>query len=140
MKGIISVFVLLLTLSGCATHKYGDFTTGTKGTLAEQVISDAVERLAKSYPVGKTVFRLDNTTTKEAGEHLENGLRDSGFGVSYQEGIPLNYIFDNYSGDDKAGSKYRLTLVVDTVEFSRIYFFNRKQGELETSSWTVVER
>lgn len=140
MNKIITIFVLFAVLAGCAStsNKYGDFTVGTEGTLAEQVINDAVGRLARSYPVGKTVFRLDAATTKKAGEYLENSLRDTGFGVSYQDGVPLNYIFDDYSVDKKDGDKYRLTLVVDNVEFSRIYFL--KQGELMKSSWTIVER
>ena len=105
MKDIISILFLMLTISGCTTSQYGDFTTDTQSSLAQQIMSDAVARLIQSYPVGKTVFHLDNTTTKQAGEYLENSLRDSGFGVSYQEGIPLNYIFDNYSGHGKEGKK-----------------------------------
>ena len=139
MYKFIAFLVVFISLSGCANQKYGDFTKDTEGTIAQQVVDDAVKRLTSSYPAGKTIFRLDNTTTKEAGEKLELVLRDAGFGVSYEEGIPLNYIFDNYS-EDKKSDQYRLTLIVDTVEFSRIYFFNRKQNELLTSSWTVVER
>ncbi len=130
---IACVFALLLGLSGCANHQYGNFSSDTDNGLAQQVVSDAVLRLLNSYPSGKTVFKLDSENTKDAGEFIEAQLRDAGFGVNYQEGIPLNYIFDDYSDN----GEYRLTLIVDGVKFSRVYF--AKHGDLLKSPWTVVE-
>ena len=134
MRNILIMSLLSFFVTGCASQKYGDFVKLENSPLVEYVGNDVAKRLLSIYPVGKTTLKFDPETLGIMGVSIEDKLRDSGFAISYSDGVPVDYVFDAL--DERI---YRLTMIIDGVKLSKLYSKDTN-GLRPASAWTVVEK
>ena len=125
MHRIVSLVLLTLAVSGCATtSQYGNFIPSS--TLAQQQLAtDAVQQLSTLYAPARTRLELQQPTPDPFGQALVKSLRDKGYALleftpgtkAAAEGLPLRYVLDQ--ADDS--NLYRLTLMVGNQSLTRPY-------------------
>lgn len=143
LKYIVSI-LLLLSLTGCATQShYGNFVDNQPGLNQHQIATDTVDQLAELFPPAHTRFDLKQPTPDAFGMALIRVLRDRGYAVlelspdasddqddqqktkpsttranaSSQSGLPLRYVFDQFSGTNM----YRVSIIVGHQSITRAY-------------------
>lgn len=165
MRKIVSVALLALALSGCATTSpslYGNYLAETARVNQAQLATEAVNQLIELYPPARTRFELQQPTPDVFGQSLVKGLRDSGYAVLELEPKPARTTATETSAGpsatgqdpiviapspshtyplryvvDNAGDSnlYRLTLLVGTQSLTRPYL--HQNGELLPAGYWV---
>lgn len=136
----ISLFLLIVFLSGCATQQYGSFTKGIE--TEDTIVDDALLQMNLLYPPAKTAFSMLHNVEKTDGfgEKFLSKMRIHGYAVqeyskqSAQTGKSLAYILD------KKDHLVRLTVFIDGKSLSRTYIEDKETREVKTNGmWTLME-
>ena len=145
MKYLILFFTLLLGLQGCATPKYGNFTSHAPYDLNIVMMNDVVQRLESLYPPASTQLNVHQPITKNDtfGGNLVANLRNKGYAVQeYREkqsqatdGLKLRYLIDAPPNQDI----YRIKLMVGTDILTRAYITDSNNALVPAGSWARME-
>lgn len=122
MKGLLVVFVLLLT--GCASHssQFGTYSEAPAGH-REIMAIDAANQLASIYPPASTRFVLEIEPADPFGQALVARLRLTGYSIqeapaanASRQALRLGYVLDNLDENT-----YRLLITTGSTSLSRAY-------------------
>lgn len=101
----LSVLLLAVLLSSCASMRYGNFTPISHGRDA-YLAADATAQLIRVYPPAQNTFCMGQRVRDNFGINLVHDLRKEGYGV-----------IENHCAKNKANFFY----VLDAIESQRLY-------------------
>ncbi|AMQ28654.1 TPA: conjugal transfer protein TrbH [Legionella pneumophila] len=131
----LSVLLLAVLLSSCASHRYGNFTQLSQGRDA-YLAADAVNQLTRVYPPAQNSFCIGQRVRDGFGLNLIQGLRKKGYGVN--ENQCPKHKANLYYVVDELEPLYRVSLFLGTQTLSRVYT-NNHDKIFPVSAWTHKE-
>lgn len=137
MRKFTFLALLLISLAGCVTAPYGNFTQHTTAANNKKIADDVVKKLVTIYPPASTRFDLQHGTPDFFGTYLVESMRSKGYAVleftpepkwitavtvpliaPSPSGLALSYIMDQ----TKDSNLYRVTLVINHRQsIDRVY-------------------
>ncbi|HAT9101486.1 TPA: conjugal transfer protein TrbH [Legionella pneumophila subsp. pneumophila] len=122
----LSVLLLVIVLSSCASIQYGNFTVPSQSKDI-YLAKNAASQLTQVYPPAQNTFYISQKVSDGFGINLIHEMRNKGYGVieSVQPGQKANlfYVVD----EDRKGSLYRVSLYVGSQTLSRVYVKTKEQ-------------
>jgi len=133
----LSVLLLAILLSSCASMRYGNFTPPSEGkdvTLAQ----DAVSQLTRVYPPARNTFFIRQKTCDAFGIHLIQAMRKKGYGVIEDVHPRQKANFFYVVDETECDHLYRVSIYINTQTLSRMYA--KTHGKLvPVSPWSHKE-
>lgn len=133
----LSLFLLAVLLSSCASMHYGNLTDLAPSNDA-YLAQDAVSQLAPIYPPAQNTFYLHQRINDGFGIHLIREMRKNGYGiienVQPRQKANFFYVVDTLA----AKPLYRVSLYIGSQTLSRVYA--KTKGKLvPVSPWSRKE-
>ncbi|HAT9660787.1 TPA: conjugal transfer protein TrbH [Legionella pneumophila] len=132
----LSVLLLAVLLSSCASMRYGNFTQmpqGKDGYLA----ADAAIQLTRVYPPAQNTFCIGQVVNDGFGLSLIQNLRKKGYGINENQ-CPKNKANFFYVLDELKPQSYRVSLFVGMQTLSRVYAKSH-ENIIPVSAWSHKE-
>ena len=146
MKHLMPMLLAIVGLAGCATPKYGNFTSHTPQEMNTMLVTDAVKQLESLYPPASTQINIAQAIAKTDtfGNGLITTLRNHGYAVQEyrekqplpDEGLGLRYIIDVPA--TSIHELYRIKLLVGDDTLTRAYIA-QNDTVIPAGSWTRRE-
>lgn len=133
----LSVLLLAVLLSSCASMRYGNFTQISQGRDA-YLAADAATQLTRVYPPAQNTFCIGQRVTDGFGITLVQGLRKKGYGVNENQCPKQKANFFYVLDELEPQNLYRVSLYVGIQTLSRLYAKNHEKI-LPVSAWTHKE-
>ncbi|WP_133140667.1 conjugal transfer protein TrbH [Legionella genomosp. 1] len=133
----LSVLLLAVLLSSCASMRYGNFTQLSQGRDA-YLAADAATQLTRVYPPAQNTFCIGQRVTDGFGNTLVQGLRKKGYGVNENQCPKQKANFFYVLDELEPQNLYRVSLYVGIQTLSRLYAKNHEKI-LPVSAWTHKE-
>ncbi|MBL7480301.1 conjugal transfer protein TrbH [Legionella bononiensis] len=132
----LSVLLLAVLLSSCASMRYGNFTHMSQGKDSYLAV-DATNQLTRVYPPAQNTFCIGQRVTDGFGLSLIQNLRKRGYGINENQ-CPKNKANFFYVLDELKPQSYRVSLFVGMQTLSRLYAKSR-ENIIPISAWTHKE-
>ena len=134
---ILSVILLGLLLSSCASMRYGNFTSVSQARDV-YLAQDATSQLGRVYPPAQNTFCISQRVRDAFGINLVHQMRKKGYGViennCRKQKANFFYVVDAIKSSDL----YRISLYIGSQTLSRVY--TKTNGKiLPISVWTHKE-
>lgn len=133
----LSVLLLTILLSSCASMRYGNFTHTSQSKDA-YLAKDAVSQLTRVYPPARNTFCISQKIRDAFGIKLIQEMRKKGYGVleNVQPRQKANFFY--VVDEAKPGCLYRVSLYIGSETLSRMYA--KSNGKLTPASpWSHKE-
>jgi|GEM_PF-2276482 len=140
--------IVLVTVGGCVTPKYGSFVETTPA-IEQELARDAARQLLEMFPPARTEFVVP-AASEDTGlnRRLATILRGQGYALAEAPSSTdsnerskdrssrhnLRYVLDAMGEDDL----HRLSLLVDNRRISRVFQFTN-DGTAPYGPWSVAE-
>ncbi|QIN36810.1 conjugal transfer protein TrbH [Legionella longbeachae] len=122
----LSVLLLVIVLSSCASIQYGNFTVPSQSKDI-YLAKDAASQLTQVYPPAQNTFYISQKVSDGFGIHLIHEMRNQGYGVienvQPRQKANLFYVVDEV----RKGSFYRVSLYIGSQTLSRVYVKTKEQ-------------
>lgn len=122
----LSVLLLVIVLSSCASMQYGNFTVASQSKDI-YLAKDAASQLTHIYPPAQNIFYISQKVSNGFGTNLIHEMRNKGYGVienvQPRQNANLFYVVDEI----RKGSLYRVSLYVGSQTLSRVYVKTKEQ-------------
>ncbi|KTD14366.1 conjugal transfer protein TrbH [Legionella israelensis] len=133
----LSVLLLTILLSSCASMRYGNFTE-TSQNKDIYLAKDAVSQLTRVYPPARNTFCISQKVRDAFGIKLIQEMRKKGYGVVEnirpRQKANFFYVVD----EAEIGRLYRVSLYIGQETLSRVYA--KTNGKLTPiSPWSHKE-
>ncbi len=116
----LSVLLLTILLSSCASMRYGNFTQ-TSTAKDVYLAKDAVSQLTRVYPPARNTFCISQKICDGFGIKLIQELRKKGYGMVEnlhpRQKANFFYVVD----ESEPGNFYRVSLYIGSETLSRMY-------------------
>ncbi|WP_133128612.1 conjugal transfer protein TrbH [Legionella nagasakiensis] len=116
----LSILLLALLLSSCASMRYGNFTDASQSKEV-YLAKDAVSQLRRVYPPAQNTFCINQKICDGFGINLIQMMRQKGYGlienVCRRQKANFFYVVDEI----KPGCHYRVSLYIGSQTLSRVY-------------------
>jgi hypothetical protein len=148
MNRLVVTFLLLSSLSGCATAPIDHFTTPVAVELGNSLAADAIKQLQSLYPPAHTTFNLGQPVPKSDsfGSSLVLKMREQGYAVqtvaptqppAALAGLSTHYTVDKPGSSEFAGL-YRVQLTVGNTILTRAYTAENNTA-IPAGAWAKME-
>ncbi len=148
MNRLLVAFLLLSSLSGCATLRNEHFSTPLSVELGNSLAADAIKHLQILYPPAHTTFNLAQAVPKtdNFGTSLVLKMREKGYGVQTSnltpsrqaaEGLSTLYTVDKPTSRVFAGL-YRVQLKIGKTILTRAYTAANNTA-IPAGAWAKME-
>ncbi|CZP19175.1 conjugal transfer protein TrbH [Legionella pneumophila] len=133
----LSVLLLTILLSSCASMRYGNFTESSQNKDI-YLAKDAISQLTRVYPPARNTFCISQKICDGFGIKLIQEMRKKGYGV-VENVYPRNKANFFYVVDEtEPGRLYRVSLYIGPQTLSRVYA--KTNGKLTPiSPWSHKE-
>ncbi|MCC5791328.1 MAG: conjugal transfer protein TrbH [Legionellaceae bacterium] len=133
----ISVLILTIFLSSCASMRYGNFTQASPSK-DSYLAKDAVSQLTRVYPPARNTFCISQKVCDRFGINLIHEMRKKGYGI-VENVCPRNKANFFYVVDETEPNRlYRVSIFVGAQVLSRAYA--KTNGKLApVSPWSHKE-
>lgn len=122
----LSVLLLVIVLSSCASMQYGNFTVASQSKDI-YLAKDAASQLTHIYPPAQNIFYISQKVSDGFGINLIHEMRNQGYGVienvQPRQKANLFYVVDEV----RKGSFYRVSLYIGSQTLSRVYVKTKEQ-------------
>lgn len=133
----LSVLLLAMLLSSCASMRYGNFTPLAQGRDV-YLAQDATSQLMRVYPPAQNTFCISQKVRDNFGINLIQEMRKRGYGVN-ENSCPKQKANFFYVVDEiKSSNLYRVSLYVGLQSLSRVYV-KTNEKLLPVSAWSHKE-
>ncbi|VEG89813.1 conjugal transfer protein TrbH [Legionella spiritensis] len=133
----LSVLLLMVLLSSCASMRYGNFTKASQSKDI-YLAKDAVSQLTRVYPPARNTFCISQRICDGFGIMLIQEMRKKGYGVVEKPQSRNKANFFYVVDETEIGRLYRVSLYIGRETLSRVYADTR--GKLAPiSPWTHKE-
>ncbi len=116
----LSVLLLTILLSSCASMRYGNFTDISQSKDA-YLVKDTVSQLTKVYPPAKNIFFLSQKVCDGFGIKLLQMMRKKGYGIVENVRPSQKANFFYVVDEVEPGNLYRVSLYIGAKTLSRVY-------------------
>jgi hypothetical protein len=132
----LSVLLLAIFLSSCASTQYGNFMP-TSQSKDIYLAKNATSQLTRIYPPAQYTFRISQKVNDGFGRNLIHEMRSKGYGVV--ENVQIRQANFFYVVDEiRRAHLYRVSLYIGSQTLSRVYVkTNKKIAPI--SSWSHKE-
>lgn len=154
MHRFIYLAMVVFTLVGCASMKYGNFSDAP-AVYDQTMATDTVKQLMVLYPPAMTYIDLQQSTDDAYGKALVTALRAQGYAISeykrnsqsknkssqskqhldYSTKLPFGYVVDQQEDTNL----YHVKVTIGDELLTRLYVAQNKQL-LPAGSWVYKER
>lgn len=133
----LSILLLIVLLSSCASMRYGNFTNASTAKDA-YLAKNAVSQLTRVYPPAQNTFCFRQKICDGFGRHLIQAMRQKGYGVIENVRPRQKANFFYVVDETEPGRMYRVSLYIGPQILSRAYVNTR--GKLAPiSPWSHKE-